>query len=177
MSSPKRPKSTSPRPLDGPGDLEAPTPEDEIELYTDGACSGNPGPGGWAFIMRHRVSGKELKSSGAEWNTTNNRMELMAAIEGLESLKRPCRVRLVTDSHYVAKGIAEWLDGWKRNGWRRREGSRWKPLVNEDLWRRIDELKSKHAIRVEEVRGHRGHLENEECDRMAVQAYKDLRQG
>ena len=96
-----------------------------VQLYTDGACSGNPGPGGWAFILRHAGSGKELEESGAEPHTTNNRMELTAVIEGLRTLKRPCRVQLFTDSVYVGKGMTEWMSKWKKNGWRRREKDRW----------------------------------------------------
>ena len=100
----------------------------EVILYTDGACSGNPGPGGWAFVLRHPATGKELERSGGEPETTNNRMELMAVIRGLEALKRPTRVELVTDSSYVGKGISEWMPKWKANGWRRREGQSFKPV-------------------------------------------------
>jgi ribonuclease HI len=153
---------------------ESSTHPDQVCLFTDGACSGNPGPGGWAFIIRHLASGRILESSGAEPATTNNRMELTGVIEGLSALKRPCRVEVVTDSQYVAKGIAEWMPKWKRQGWQRKEGSRLKPVMNADLWRRIDELIARHQVRVTEVRGHDGHPENEACDRMAVAAYKAL---
>src|SRR5512146_1023549 len=112
----------------------------EVQLFTDGACSGNPGPGGWAFILRHPKSGKELERSGAERETTNNRMEMMAVIRGLEALKRPTHVEVVTDSTYVGKGLTEWLPKWKANGWRRREGEQFKPVKNEDLWRQLDAL-------------------------------------
>jgi ribonuclease HI len=149
-------------------------PTDLVRLYTDGACSGNPGPGGWAYILRHPASGQTLDASGAEPATTNNRMELSSVIEGLSSLKRPCRVELITDSQYVAKGIAEWLPKWKAQGWQRREGGRWKPVMNVDLWQRIDELLARHQVRVTHVLGHNGHPENEACDRMAVAAYKAL---
>jgi ribonuclease HI len=156
---------------------ETPDP-DLVWLFTDGACSGNPGPGGWAFILRHPSSGKELRLSGAELGTTNNRMELRAAIEGLTALKRRSQVRLVTDSQYVSKGLSEWLSGWKQNGWKRREGRQLKALLNEDLWRELDDLRSRHALTVQHVLGHDGHPENEECDRMAVEAYRTLqRQG
>src|SRR5438552_3247692 len=104
----------------------------QVRLFSDGACSGNPGPGGWAYILRHEATGKEKEDSGAERETTNNRMELTAAIEGLAALKRRCHVVLVTDSQYVGKGVSEWLPKWKKNGWRRREGDRWKPIKNED---------------------------------------------
>jgi ribonuclease HI len=144
----------------------------EVLLFTDGACHGNPGPGGWAFILRHPLSGKELERSGAARETTNNRMELTAVIRGLEALKRPARVELVTDSVYVGKGISEWLPKWKANGWRRREGKRFKEIKNEDLWRRLDELLSKHGVRFTHVRGHAGHPENERCDMLAVAAYQ-----
>lgn len=147
---------------------------DFVQLFTDGACSGNPGPGGWAYILKHPASGRVLDASGAERQTTNNRMELAGVIEGLASLKRPCRVELVTDSQYVAKGLAEWMPRWKANGWRRKEGRQFKPVMNEDLWRRLDELAAFHQVRVTHVLGHRGHPENEACDRMAVAAYKAL---
>jgi ribonuclease HI len=145
-----------------------------VRLFTDGACSGNPGPGGWAFILQHPASGKSRDSSGAEPVTTNNRMELMGVIEGLASLKRPCEVELVTDSQYVAKGISEWLPNWKRQGWQRKEKGQLKPVANVDLWQKVDSLISVHKVRVTHVLGHRGHPENEACDRMAVDAYKKL---
>ena len=150
-------------------------PPDLVWLYTDGACSGNPGPGGWAYILNHPASGQTKDASGAEPNTTNNRMELTGVIEGLATLKRPCRVELVTDSQYVTKGIAEWMPKWKAQGWRRKENGRFKPVMNADLWQRLDELLSRHTVRVSHVLGHRGHPENEACDRMAVEAYKALR--
>src|SRR3954463_6933159 len=113
---------------------------DVVRLYSDGACSGNPGPGGWAYILHHLASGQTIDGSGAEPATTNNRMELAGVIEGLATLKRPCRVELITDSQYVAKGIVEWMPRWKAQGWQRKEKGRLKPVMNEDLWRRIDEL-------------------------------------
>ena len=149
-------------------------PSDLVRLYTDGACSGNPGPGGWAYILQHPASGQTLDDSGAEPATTNNRMELSSVIEGLSSLKRPCQVELITDSQYVAKGISEWLPKWKSQGWQRREGGRLKPVMNVDLWQRIDELLGRHKVEVTVVLGHNGHPENEACDRMAVAAYKAL---
>src|SRR5262249_47219022 len=106
---------------------DAVAPTDSVRLFTDGACSGNPGPGGWAFILRHGASGQSLDGSGAELETTNNRMELTGVIEGLEALKRPCRVELIADSEYVTKGISQWLPNWKRLGWKRKEGNRLKP--------------------------------------------------
>jgi ribonuclease HI len=147
----------------------------EVILFTDGACSGNPGPGGWAFILRHPKSGKELEQSGAEPETTNNRMELLAVIRGLETLTRPASVEVVSDSTYVTKGVAEWLRKWKANGWRRREGDRWKEVKNEDLWRRLDALLAKHRVRMTHIRGHAGHEENERCDTLAVAAYQKYR--
>jgi ribonuclease HI len=147
-------------------------PDAEVLLFTDGACSGNPGPGGWAFILRHPVSGKELERSGAERETTNNRMEMIAVIRGLEALKRPARVELLSDSTYVGKGLSEWLPKWKANGWRRREGKQFKPIKNEDLWRRLDELMARHQVTFTHVRGHAGHPENERCDTLAVAAYQ-----
>jgi ribonuclease HI len=141
-------------------------------LFTDGACSGNPGPGGWAFLLRHPASGKELARSGGERETTNNRMEMMAVICGLETLRRATRVEVVTDSVYVGKGFSEWLPKWKANGWRRREGQQFKPVKNEDLWRRLDALLGRHQVRFRHVRGHAGHAENERCDALAVAAYQ-----
>jgi ribonuclease HI len=141
-----------------------------VHLYTDGACSGNPGPGGWAFILKHPASGKELVRSGAEPETTNNRMELLAVIHGLEQLKRPSCVVLFTDSQYLGKGLTEWLPRWKALGWRRSRGG---PVVkNLDLWQRLDALCAQHEIRYHWVEGHSGHEENERCDRLAVQAYQ-----
>jgi ribonuclease HI len=149
-------------------------PPDLVRLYTDGACSGNPGPGGWAFILKHPASGQAMDGSGAEPDTTNNRMELTGVIEGLSTLKRPCQVELVTDSQYVAKGISEWMPNWKRQGWMRKENGRLKPVMNADLWQKLDPLLSLHRVEVSHVLGHRGHPENEACDRMAVAAYKEL---
>jgi ribonuclease HI len=147
-------------------------PPPAVQLFADGACSGNPGPGGWAFILRHPASGKELERSGGEPDTTNNRMELTAVIHGLEALKRRSLVEVVTDSVYVGKGLSEWLPKWKANGWRRREGSRNVAIKNEDLWRRLDELIARHVVRFTHVRGHQGHVENERCDTLAVAAYQ-----
>ena len=147
----------------------------EVQLFTDGACSGNPGPGGWAFVLRHPASGKELERAGSERETTNNRMEMTAVLRGLEALKRPTSVEVVTDSTYVGKGLSEWLPKWKANGWRRRESQQWKPVKNEDLWRELDALLAKHRVRFTHVRGHQGHPENERCDVLAVAAYQKYR--
>ena len=143
-----------------------------VQLFTDGGCSGNPGPGGWAFILRHPKSGKEMEQSGAERQTTNNRMELMAVIAGLETLKRPCEVELYTDSVYVGKGISEWMPRWKANGWQRREGKQLKPVKNDDLWKRLDRQLQRHRVAYHRVAGHSGHPENERCDELAVAAYQ-----
>ena len=153
---------------------DPPASNDQVFLYTDGACSGNPGPGGWAFILKHPASGHVRDASGAEPRTTNNRMELMGPIRGLASLNRRCRVELVTDSQYVAKGIAEWMPKWKAQGWRRREKGAYKEVINLDLWQELDALLAGHDVHVSHVLGHRGHPENEACDRMAVAAYKAL---
>ncbi len=153
---------------------DADAPREAVRMFTDGACSGNPGPGGWAFILTHPATGKTIESSGAEPNTTNNRMELMGVIQGLSILKRPCEVDLVTDSQYVGKGISQWLPNWKRQGWQRKEGGQLKPVLNVDLWRQIDVLLGVHKVKVTHVLGHRGHPENEACDQMAVEAYKKL---
>ena len=148
--------------------------EPEVILYTDGGCSGNPGPGGWAFILKHVATGKILEQWGAELETTNNRMEMQAVIEGLKALKRKTRVRIVTDSGYVKKGITEWMRNWKRNNWRRKTASGNKPVKNVDLWQELDSHLKRHDTSFEQVRGHSGHPENERCDELAVQAYKDL---
>ncbi len=139
--------------------------EDTVLIYTDGACSGNPGPGGWAAVLRYR--GHKKKISGWSSNTTNNRMELLAAIRALETLKRPCQVELVTDSQYLRKGISEWIYKWKKNGWR--TGAR-KPVKNKDLWTRLDSLCQRHQVHWKWVRGHAGNTENEEVDAMAREA-------
>ena len=139
------------------------------EIFTDGACRGNPGPGGWGVLLRH--NGHEKTLYGAEAETTNNRMELMAAIQGLESLTRPCRVHLTTDSQYVQKGIQEWMDGWKRRGWKTAAK---KPVKNVDLWKRLDAATSGHDIQWHWVRGHTGHPENERVDALANQAIDEL---
>lgn len=146
-----------------------------VHLFTDGACSGNPGPGGWAFILRHLASGKEMERNGGEAQSTNNRMELAAVIEGLSALKAPCNVELFTDSVYVGKGLKEWMPKWKANGWRRKEGTQWKPVANEELWRRLDELIVKHHITYTRVAGHSGHPENDRCDQLAVEAARKYR--
>jgi ribonuclease HI len=141
----------------------------ETEIFTDGACRGNPGPGGWGVLLRH--NGHEKTLYGAQAQTTNNRMELMAAIAGLESLKRPCHVHMITDSQYVQKGIEEWLAGWKRRGWKTAAN---KPVKNVDLWQRLDRATRGHVIRWSWVRGHSGHPENELADRLANQAIDEL---
>lgn len=143
----------------------------ETFIYTDGACRGNPGPGGWGAILRY--NGQEKTLYGAEPMTTNNRMELMAAIQALESLRRPCKVRLTTDSQYVQKGITEWLGNWKRRGWKTAAK---KPVKNVDLWMRLDVAVAEHDIRWEWVRGHSGHPENELADTLANQAIDELLQ-
>jgi len=136
-----------------------------VIIHTDGACSGNPGPGGWGAILEYNGHEKEL--SGAEADTTNNRMELMAAIAALEALKRTSDVRLVTDSVYVRDGVTKWIHGWKKNGWKTAAK---KPVKNEDLWRRLDAVASKHRIEWEWVKGHAGHPENERADQLARDA-------
>jgi ribonuclease HI len=133
-----------------------------VEIYSDGACRGNPGPGGWGAVLRY--TGREKELWGGEAATTNNRMELMAAIRSLEALKRPSRVKLYTDSLYVKKGISTWIHDWKRKGWRTADK---KPVKNEDLWRELDQLAARHHIEWHWVRGHAGHPENERADELA----------
>jgi ribonuclease HI len=149
-------------------------PPPEVQLFTDGGCSGNPGPGGWAFVLKHLASGTVKEVSGGERETTNNRMEMTAVIRGLEALKRRCRVELITDSQYVGKGITEWMPKWKANGWQRREGKQLKPVKNVELWQRLDELLSRHDVTYSWVAGHSGHPENERCDELAVAAYQEF---
>jgi ribonuclease HI len=134
----------------------------EVEVFTDGACRGNPGPGGWAAVLRYRGTEKEL--SGFAADTTNNRMEMTAAIEGLEALKRPCRVRLYSDSQYLRDGITKWINEWKRRGWRTAARQ---PVKNIDLWQRLDAAAARHAVSWIWVRGHSGHPENERADALA----------
>lgn len=138
-----------------------------VLLFTDGACSGNPGPGGWAFILRHPISGKEKERSGGEPETTNNRMELLAVIEGLSALKSFSHVDLYSDSQYVLNGLREWLPNWKKRGWKTANK---KPVKNQDLWQRLDELMQEHQLSFHWVEGHAGHPENERCDQLAVAA-------
>lgn len=143
---------------------------DHVEIFTDGACSGNPGPGGWGVVLRAKNTEKEL--SGAEKDTTNNRMEMMAVIGGLEALKRPCRVTITTDSQYVMKGMTEWLPGWKARNWRTASKQ---PVKNADLWQRLEKAIEKHQVDWQWVRGHSGHAENERADQLAVAARETLK--
>jgi ribonuclease HI len=144
----------------------------EVIAYTDGACSGNPGPGGWGAILMAKRPGanpgdevaKERELSGGEAHTTNNRMEMMAAISALEALGRPSQVTVVTDSAYVKGGITAWMKGWKRNGWKTSAGA---PVKNEDLWRRLDDAAARHTVKWEWVKGHAGHPQNERADALA----------
>lgn len=147
------------------------TPKD-VEIYTDGACLGNPGPGGWGALLRHGPHEKEL--SGSEADTTNNRMELLAAIRALQALREPCSVQLYTDSQYVQKGISEWIAGWQRRGWKTADG---KPVKNEDLWRELLAARQPHSVRWHWVRGHAGHAENERVDSLAREAALALKEG
>ncbi len=136
--------------------------KDQIELFTDGACKGNPGPGGWGVLMRFK--GQEKRLFGGEPLTTNNRMELMAAIKGLEALTRPCQVDLTTDSQYVRKGITEWIINWRKNNWRTAAK---KPVKNSDLWQMLDKAVAAHEVQWHWVKGHSGHVENEIADDLA----------
>jgi ribonuclease HI len=139
-----------------------------VQLITDGACLGNPGPGGWACILRYNSHAKEL--FGAVPQTTNNRMELTAAIEGLKLLKEPCRVEVVTDSEYLKNGITKWIQGWKRNGWRTAAK---KPVLNQDLWEELDELVRPHTIQWTWTKGHADHTDNNRCDELATRAARE----
>jgi ribonuclease HI len=134
------------------------TPSGVVDVFTDGACSGNPGPGGWGALLRYGTREREL--FGGEKDTTNNRMELTAVIKALEALTRPMKVRVHTDSKYVQQGISTWIHGWKKNGWK----ASGKPVKNQDLWQRLDEVASRHTVRWQWVKGHAGHTENERVD-------------
>jgi len=140
-----------------------------VTIFTDGACSGNPGPGGWGALLL--FNGEEKELTGGEFETTNNRMELIAAIQGLQALKKPCQVRLVTDSNYVKEGITTWIHNWKKNGWR--TAGR-KPVKNADLWQDLDTAIARHDITWEWVRGHTGHPENERADALANQGMSEF---
>lgn len=143
-----------------------------VEIYTDGACSGNPGPGGWGAILR--CDGREKEMSGGEAHTTNNRMELSGVIMSLSALKFPCKVRLTTDSKYVVDGITKgWAQGWRKRGWKKSDG---KPALNPDLWEKLLELLAVHEVEFCWIKGHAGHEENERCDRLAV-AQRDIYSG
>lgn len=143
--------------------------DEPVRLYTDGACKGNPGPGGWGALLQYRGVEKELW--GGEPHTTNNRMELTAVIEGLKALKKPSRVRIVTDSQYVKNGMQQWIHNWKRNGWR--TAGR-KPVKNAELWQELDRLVNLHQVEWEWVRGHSGHPENERADQLANRAIEEM---
>jgi ribonuclease HI len=148
------------------------TAAERVEVFTDGACSGNPGPGGWGAILRWRGNEKEL--SGGEAETTNNRMELMAAISALEALTRRMQVDLTTDSTYVRDGITKWMKSWKARGWKTADK---KPVKNRDLWERLDAATQRHDVAWHWVKGHAGHAENERCDELAREAIKAMREG
>src|SRR3954469_20598414 len=146
--------------------------DERITIYTDGACSGNPGPGGWGAILFFKGTEREL--SGGEAMTTNNRMEMTAAIEGLNALKRPCSVELFTDSQYVMQGITAWMKNWKRRGWRTADN---KPVKNEDLWRRLDEAAARHDVKWHWVKGHADDAGNNRVDELAVAAMQPFKKG
>ncbi len=142
----------------------------QVEIFTDGACKGNPGPGGWGAVLRYR--GRERELRGGEPETTNNRMELMAAIMALETLKRPCKVALTTDSRYVQQGITSWMENWKRRGWKTANRQ---PVKNRDLWQRLDQAMARHEVEWHWVRGHTGHPGNERADALANRAIEEMR--
>jgi ribonuclease HI len=144
--------------------IDSPSEYPHVTIYTDGACSPNPGPGGWAALLKFNQQEKTL--TGGERQTTNNRMELTAAVEALKALNRPCRIDFYTDSEYLRRGITEWLPGWRRRNWRRKAGS----LANVDLWQSLDQALKDHQISWHWVRGHAGHPQNERVDRLARQA-------
>lgn len=146
-------------------ELKTKTDLKHVEIFTDGACSGNPGPGGWGALLRYKQTEKELSGYAAQ--TTNNRMELTAVVEALRALKEPCRVTVTTDSMYLKDGITQWIKNWKRNGWVTRDKT---PVKNKDLWEALDEASQRHRIEWRWVKGHVGHSENERCDQLAREA-------
>jgi ribonuclease HI len=148
--------------------IEEATPMKQVQLITDGACLGNPGPGGWASILRYGGHSKELFGSAPQ--TTNNRMELTAAIEGLRALREPCQVEVVTDSEYVKNGITQWIAGWKRNGWRTAAK---KPVMNQDLWQELDQQAARHKITWTWTKGHADHDDNNRADELAARAARE----
>ena len=152
-------------------DRSAQPPGKQVQAFTDGACSGNPGPGGWGVVLRY--GGHERELFGGEADTTNNRMELMAAIQALEALKRPVRILLTTDSRYVMQGITQWLPGWKARGWRTADK---KPVKNVDLWQRLETAMTPHEVELSWVRGHAGHPENERADALARTGLAEARE-
>jgi len=143
--------------------------EYDVIIYTDGACTGNPGPGGWGTVLHHVASGKEKELSGGAPQTTNNQMELTAVIEGLKTLNRPCTVKVVSDSSYVVKGMNEWITGWIQKNW---INSQRKPVKNKELWQELHHLAQIHQVTFEWIKGHAGHPQNERCDQLAVAAYQ-----
>lgn len=143
-----------------------------VKLITDGACKPNPGPGGWACILRYKDIAREMW--GSEPHTTNNRMELTAAVEGLAALKEPCRVEIITDSEYLKNGITRWIRGWKKNGWQTKEKT---PVLNKDLWERLDALNQKHETHWVWTKGHASHADNNRCDRLAARASRKQARG
>jgi ribonuclease HI len=145
-------------------------PKQIVEIFTDGACSGNPGPGGWGAILRFGNVEKELK--GGEEQTTNNRMELMAAIRAIEAVKRPCEIHLHTDSEYLRQGITTWIHSWKKRGWKTADK---KPVKNQDLWERLDKAIATHDVKWHWVKGHSGHAENERADELARLAIRQMK--
>ncbi|XVJ58266.1 MAG: ribonuclease HI [Tepidisphaera sp.] len=145
-----------------------------VQLFTDGACLGNPGPGGWAYVLKHPASGSKREDSGAEPQTTNNRMELRAVIEGLAAITRPSLIDLTSDSQYVLNGLKEWMKSWKKRGWKT---STKEPVKNVDLWQMLDVLVARHEVRFHWIRGHTGHAENERCDELSVIAAEAVKRG
>ena len=145
-----------------------------VHLFTDGACSGNPGPGGWAYVLRHPASGSEREDSGAETQTTNNRMELRAVIEGLAAITRPSVIDLTSDSQYVLNGLKDWMKDWKKRGWKTAAKQ---PVKNVDLWQMLDVMIARHEVKFHWIKGHAGHAENERCDHLSVVATEAVKRG
>lgn len=147
-----------------------PAPTTLVEIFCDGACSGNPGPGGYGAILRYNGHEKEIRGGAPQ--TTNNRMELTAAMEALRLISRPCRITIVTDSQYLIKGMTEWIHGWQKRGW---QNSKKEPVLNRDLWEELLQLSSQHIVNWQWIRGHAGHAENERCDALARQAIVEIK--
>jgi ribonuclease HI len=171
---PKKKSGPASQPLIKPDESAPASSLRTVYLFTDGACSGNPGPGGWAYVLRDGPTSKEREASGGLPVTTNNQMELTAVLEGLRALQRPCRIELYSDSQYVLNGLKSWMKGWKKNGWRKGKNGK-EEIKNVEIWKQLDQAIAIHDVHFHHVYGHSGHPENERCDQLAVAAAEKYR--